>query len=66
MMKIKAGTPAYEGYQAAVTFAKDGTETTCPYDHDTPEFDEWSQGYRQAVEDVDLLDKLDEPIGEPD
>lgn len=66
MLNIKHGTPAYEGYQAAVAFAKDGTETACPYEHYTPEFDQWSQGYREAVEDVGTLDKLGVPIVDQD
>ena len=61
MIDIKRGTPAHEGYNAAVTYFRLGDqrdEPTCPYAHDTPEFSDWQEGYQTAIKDVTVLEEM--------
>ena len=55
MIDIKPGTPAHEGYNAAL----DG-RTECPHPDDTKESIDWLEGYRLALGDLSILSGLDE------
>ena len=63
MIDIKPGTPAHEGYNAAISYIEltsERTEPTCPYAHDTQEFSDWQEGYSLALGDLSILSGLDE------